>query len=66
MTQKYKMGTPTYDLVMSKGPSHQPSFLVALKLNDEEKTRAEGSSKKRAEQLAAEFFLKTLKNENKT
>ncbi|OFZ29631.1 MAG: ribonuclease III [Bdellovibrionales bacterium RIFCSPHIGHO2_01_FULL_40_29] len=66
ITQKYKMGTPTYEIVMTMGPPHQPSFLVALKLNNEEKTRAEGSSKKRAEQLAAEFYLTILKNEKKS
>lgn len=58
VTQRNKMGTPTYELLMTKGPSHQPSFLVALKLNDEEKSRAEGSTKKKAEQLAAEFLLR--------
>ncbi len=65
ITQKFKMGTPTYELVMTKGPSHQPSFLVALKLNAVEKSRAEGPSKKKAEQLAAEFLLRQLNVDNK-
>ncbi len=65
VTQRNKMGTPTYDLVMTTGPSHQPSFLVALKLNDKEKTRAEGPSKKKAEQLAAEFLLRQFELDEK-
>ena len=65
VTQRQKMGTPTYDLIMTTGPSHQPSFLVALKLNDKEKSRAEGPSKKKAEQLAAEFLLRQLEQNDK-
>ena len=66
ITQKFKMGTPIYELLITKGPSHHPSFLVALKLNDVEKARATGSSKKKAEQQAAEFYIDLLKKENKT
>ena len=66
ITQKFKMGTPVYEMLMTKGPSHQPSFLIALKLNEIEKARAEGSSKKKAEQQAAEFYINLLKKENKT
>lgn len=65
ITQKYKLGTPTYNLVMTKGPPHQPHFLVALILNKDEKTRAEGPSKKKAEQLAAQTYLKILKKDLK-
>ncbi len=65
VTQRLKVGTPTYDLIMTTGPSHQPSFLVALKLNDKEKSRAEGPSKKKAEQLAAEFLLRQLEQDDK-
>lgn len=63
VTQKNKMGTPSYELVMATGPSHRPSFLVCLKLNDEEKSRAEGPSKKMAEQLAAQMYLNILNKE---
>ena len=65
ITQKYKMGTPTYSLIKTDGPSHQPRFLVALILNLEEKSRAEGSSKKKAEQLAAQIYLNLLKKDYK-
>lgn len=65
LTQKHKLGTPVYELLMTVGPSHKPSFLVCLKLNDVEKVRAEGPSKKTAEQMAAELFLKSLNQELK-
>lgn len=63
ITQKHKLGTPVYELLMTSGPSHKPSFLVCLKLNDEEKARAEGSSKKIAEQFAAKMYLDSLSKE---
>ncbi len=65
LTQKYHLGTPVYEVVLATGPSHKPKFLVSLKLKDLEKTRADGASKKMAEQKAAELYLlelmKTLK-----
>ncbi len=63
ITQKFKMGTPTYNLIMTLGPSHQPIFLVGLIVNSEEKARAEGPSKKKAEQLAAQIYLNILKKD---
>ncbi len=60
LTQKHKLGTPTYDIVLTSGPSHKPHFLVSLRLNQVEKSRAEGASKKAAEQSAAEIYLKEL------
>lgn len=59
-TQKNKLGTPRYDLLLTTGPSHKPMFLISLKLNDEEKCRAEGTSKKAAEQKAAELYFSEL------
>lgn len=60
LTQKYKLGTPVYSLILTSGPSHKPQFLVSLKLNDIEKSRADGPSKKMAEQRAAELCLNEL------
>ncbi len=60
LTQKHKLGTPVYEVVLSSGPSHKPRFLVCLKVGDEEKARAEGASKKAAEQKAAEIYLSEL------
>ena len=62
-TQQRKLGTPQYQLILMSGPSHKPNFLVALFLNDIEKVRAEGASKKIAEQKAAEMLLKELLKE---
>ncbi len=63
LTQKNKLGTPLYELVLKMGPSHKPHFIVCLKLDDKEKARAEGPSKKAAEQKAAEIYLKELEIE---
>ena len=48
------MGLPVYKELSTQGPSHDPQFLIALEINGIEKAQAMGSSKKRAEQLAAE------------
>lgn len=60
LTQKHKLGTPLYDLILTTGPSHKPHFLVALLLNKQEKSRAEAPTKKQAEQKAAEIYLNEL------
>ena len=65
VTQKNKLGAPTYELLLTKGPPHHPTFLIALKLNNEEMTRAEGASKKKAEQLAARTYLNQITNGSK-
>ena len=60
LTQKHHLGTPVYEVVLASGPSHKPKFLVSLKLQETEKTRADGASKKIAEQKAAELYLNEL------
>jgi ribonuclease-3 len=60
LTQKYKLGTLLYEVILISGPSHKPHFLVSLRLDEKEKARAEGASKKIAEQKAAEFYLTEL------
>ncbi|MBY0553497.1 ribonuclease III [bacterium] len=60
LTQKHKLGTPVYELILTTGPSHKPQFLISLKLNETEKARADGASKKNAEQKAAELYLNEL------
>ena len=60
LTQKHHLGTPVYDVVLASGPSHKPKFLVSLKMKETEKTRADGASKKIAEQKAAELYLNEL------
>lgn len=69
LTQKLKMGTPTYKLLSTSGPSHNPEFLVGLFLNvsgeDTEKYKATGKSKKAAEQNAAQKLMQELENRKK-
>ncbi|MBC7419320.1 MAG: ribonuclease III [Bdellovibrio sp.] len=60
LTQKHKLGTPTYEVITTSGPSHKPHFLISLKMNQTEKSRAVGASKKVAEQAAAEIYLNEL------
>lgn len=60
LTQKHKLGTPIYELVFTTGPSHKPHFVVVLKLDSVEMARSDGSSKKVAEQKAAEMYLNEL------
>lgn len=60
LTQKHKMGTPHYKVILTSGPSHKPQFLVALILDEKEMARANGASKKIAEQKAAELCLAEL------
>lgn len=49
---KYKMA-PTYELVKEKGPSHNPTFEVSLKVGSKVLSKGSGKSKKQAEQEAA-------------
>lgn len=65
LTQERKLGLPVYKELSSQGPSHDPQFLIALEINNEELARATGSSKKKAEQLAAEKTYKQLLNSSK-
>lgn len=63
LAQKKKLGSPVYEVLVTTGPSHKPNFLVSLKLNNQEICRAEGYSKKNAEQKAAEFCLNQMSKE---
>ena len=61
--KKYKL-LPDYKLISNTGPRHSPSFTVAVKLKGSKFVHGEGSSKKNAEQNAAEKFLNSYtKNE---
>ena len=50
----------TYELIDETGPDHRKEFVVRVLLNGAEVGRGKGSSKKRAEQAAAEMALNTL------
>ncbi len=58
--QKAKLPPPRYRTVKETGPNHDKSFLVEVCLEDIPLARATGSSKKEAEQRAAEKALKGL------
>jgi len=62
--QKKFKGLPTYQLVDRTGPDHQPVFTVQVQIRNK-KAIGVGSSKKLAEQNAAENLLKDFKNGHK-
>lgn len=51
---------PIYKVISNTGPRHKPSFKVGAKLKNTKFVFAKGTSKKKAEQLAAKELLKTL------
>lgn len=51
---------PVYEVVDERGPDHEKTFVVNLRLNDRTLACGKGRSKKEAEQDAAEQFLKHL------
>lgn len=58
--QKANLPPPRYRTVKETGPNHDKSFLVEVCLEDLPLARASGSSKKEAEQKAAEKALESL------
>lgn len=63
--QEYLQGQgrplPAYDLLAAEGPEHRPSFTVTCRLGDgDEFTEGTASSRRSAEQLAAERMLERL------
>jgi len=56
---RYKL-TPTYHLAGSSGPDHAKVFQVEVRLGDRVLAMSEGTSKKEAEQNAAEVALREL------
>ena len=51
---------PIYKLISNTGPRHKPLFKIAVKLKDTPFFRAEGASKKDAEQNAASLCLESI------
>jgi len=60
MFQKSDLASPTYDTLTEKGPAHQKTFVVEVRLGDRSLAKAKGRSKKNAEQQAARKALKTI------
>jgi ribonuclease III len=57
--QKAGLPAPAYRLVSEKGPAHDRTFVVEVRLRDKVLAKSKGGSKKNAEQAAAEKALKT-------
>jgi len=60
LVQQKKNQTLTYVLVGQSGPDHDKSFDVEVSLNDQVVGSGSGSSKKRAEQMAARAAIERL------
>jgi ribonuclease III len=59
-TQSRGLGLPVYQVTKTSGPPHAPTFEIAASLADVEQVTATGSSKRAAEQAAAERLLARL------
>ena len=61
--QKEKLGDIDYFEVSRTGPSHKPTFVMAVKVGNKVIATAQGSSHKEGEKLAAKSALKILQSE---
>ncbi|MGE3829475.1 MAG: ribonuclease III [Parvibaculaceae bacterium] len=52
---------PAYRIIAREGPDHSPSFTIGVAVDGYEEATAQGQSKRAAEQLAAQAFLKREK-----
>ncbi|WP_265015464.1 ribonuclease III [Wolbachia endosymbiont (group B) of Camptogramma bilineatum] len=60
-TQKNKLPLPEYELVKQTGPAHNPEFTISIFIENYGKVSACASSKKIAEQKAAELMLEKIR-----
>ncbi len=60
-TQAMGLPAPRYSTVASEGPQHAKIFTVEARVGERLISRASGSSKKTASQLAAERMIQQLK-----
>lgn len=58
--QKTYQRPPLYQVIKEEGPDHSKTFYITVAIQGQELGQGEGSSKKEAEQLAAEQAIKTL------
>lgn len=58
--QKRYKERPVYEVVEERGPDHKKEFIVRLIIKGNEVSRGVGSSKRKAEMLAAEQILKKI------
>lgn len=58
--QKAGLAAPAYRLVSEKGPPHDRTFVIEVRLGEKILAKSKGTSKKAAEQAAAEKILKSF------
>ena len=58
--QSKGFGSPLYTLIDENGPDHDKFFIIEVSINDEQKSKGEGRSKKLAEQNSARNLLKII------
>ena len=51
---------PKYKLLSTSGPHHNPVFKIGVSVENSKTFKASGSSKKDAQQKAAELYLKKI------
>ncbi|WP_168464116.1 ribonuclease III [Wolbachia endosymbiont of Ctenocephalides felis wCfeT] len=59
-TQKNKLPLPEYELIKQTGPAHNPEFTISVCIENYGKASARATSKKVAEQKAAELMLEKI------
>jgi ribonuclease III len=59
-SQSKGMGSPLYKIINESGPDHAKFFVIQVSINDAQKAKGEGLSKKLAEQNAARNLLKII------
>ncbi len=64
-SQKKFQRPPEYQVIEESGPPHSKTFVITVLLEEVEIGRGEGSSKKQAEQAAAEDGLRGIEKEEK-
>jgi ribonuclease III len=60
MAQALKLPHPEYSTIQEKGPEHAKSFVIEVRIGAEWTGRGEGTSKKKASQIAAKMLLERL------
>ncbi len=60
--QRHALPLPTYAILSTAGPAHEPTFHVAVRVKGEEQAAGSGSSKRLAEQAAARALLERVQN----
>ena len=60
LSLKHFKKLPIYKVISNTGPNHKPNFKIGVKLENTKFIFANGSSKKKAQQLAASNLLKIL------